>query len=58
VLAFGSLIVLTRIFLGVGEGLITKLAKYLSNEQNSVFGLTVLYGILLVSIIIFVAIFG
>ena len=58
VLAFGSLIVLTRIVLGVGEGLITKLAKYFSDEQNSVFGLIVLYGILLISIIIFVAIFG
>ncbi|MEE3404545.1 MAG: hypothetical protein VZR73_10720 [Acutalibacteraceae bacterium] len=31
VLAFGSLIVLTRIVLGVGEGLITKLAKYFSD---------------------------
>lgn len=58
VMAFGSLIVLTRIVLGVGEGLITKLAKYFSDEQNSVFGLIILYGILLVSIIIFVAIFG
>ena len=58
VLAFGSLIVLTRIVLGVGEGLITKLAKYFSDEQNSVFGLIALYGILLISIIIFVLIFG
>ena len=58
VLAFGSLIVLTRVVLGVGEGLITKMAKYLSAEQNNVIGLIVLYGVLLISIIIFVLIFG
>lgn len=58
VVTFAFLILLIRIVLGFGQGLITKLIPYLESENSGILSAILFYAVFAVCIIVYVLIFG